>query len=556
MSDNKNLITGLWSGHDCAYCTIDSDGKPIIHAELERYNREKSPLGDVVSFMNDRSGDLFENTKYFGAPFPKKKLEEYKGSMIRLKDQIQKSDGDLFYFPHHYCHAANAFYSSNFHESLVITMDGGGVENQSAGETCCTVWHGIGNQLSPLKIFTPAEINIGGVWSRVTRYVFDLQNGWPRGGQEGTVMAMAALGDPKKYYDDFIKMLTVDKMAAGFKPPNQPPGARLPGKDPKHPYLDKWAQIALSSDQERYNLAAGLQLATESLVQTIIRYSLQAAGNQNINVCLSGGVTLNSVAMGKIKSWFPEIGDLYIPPVPYDAGLSIGAAQIIHHGILGKPRVKWESCFPSYLGETWSSDTVVSSIDALVKDSDGVSVEACDDERAIELLMNQNIIAIFNEKSESGRRALGNRSIIADPRSPKMKDQINKKVKHRQWFRPFAPTILKEKASEWFDNYVESPYMQFVLPFKDGKKDQVPAVVHFDGTARLQTVDKFHNPWYHNFLEMWEQKSSVPILLNTSFNDREPICENPTHAIKCFLGTEIDCLYFPGQSKILIKENK
>ena len=97
MSDNKNLITGLWSGHDCAYCTIDSDGKPIIHAELERYNREKSPLGDVISFMNDRSGDLFENTKYFGAPFPKKKLEEYKGSMIRLKDQIQKTGGDLFY---------------------------------------------------------------------------------------------------------------------------------------------------------------------------------------------------------------------------------------------------------------------------------------------------------------------------------------------------------------------------------------------------------------------------------------------------------------------------
>lgn len=556
MSENKNLITGLWSGHDCAYCTIDSAGKPIIHAELERYNREKSPLGDVVSFMKDRSNELFESTKYFGAPYPKKKLEGYRESMIQLQKQIEASGGELFYFPHHYCHAANAFFSSNLNEALVITMDGGGVENESSGETCCTVWHGIGNQLSPLKIFTPAEINIGGVWSRVTRYVFDLQNGWPRGGQEGTVMAMAALGDPKKYYDDFIKMLTVDKASAGFKPPNQPPGARLPGKDPKHPYLDKWAQIAQSSDQEKYDLAAGLQLATESLIQTILRYSLQSIGKQKINVCLSGGVTLNSVAMGKIKKWFPEIQELYIPPVPYDAGLAIGAAQIIHHGVLGNPRVKWETCFPSYLGEVWTDENIENSIRRLTENLEDVRVEPCDDEKAIDFLLSQNIIAIFNGKSESGRRALGNRSIISDPRSPKMKDQINKKVKHRQWFRPFAPTILKERATEWFEDYVESPYMQFVLPFKKDKKDLVPAVVHFDGTARLQTVDKSHNEWYYDFLKKWEEKSSVPILLNTSFNDREPICENPTHAIKCFLGTQIDCLYFPGQSKILIKENK
>jgi hypothetical protein len=250
----ENLIAGLWAGHDCAYCVLDSGGKPLIHAELERYNREKSPLGDVASFMLERSPELFENTKYFAAPLPRKKITNYKESFQKIEDKIEKSGGQLFYFPHHYCHAANAFYSSNFSESLVITMDGGGVENENAGETCCTIWHATGNQLAPLKIFSSNEINIGGVWSRVTRYVFDLQNGWPRGGQEGSVMAMAALGNPKKYFDDFIKMLTTDKLAAGFKPPNQPNGARLPGKDPKHPYLEKWAEIAKISDQERYDL--------------------------------------------------------------------------------------------------------------------------------------------------------------------------------------------------------------------------------------------------------------------------------------------------------------
>ena len=126
-----------------------------------------------------------------------------------------------------------------------------------------------------------------------------------------------------------------------------------------------------------------------------------------------------------------------------------------------------------------------------------------------------------------------------------MKDIINEKVKHRQWFRPFAPSILEDKVSEWFTEYQESPYMQFVLNFKEDKKSLVPAVVHFDGTARLQTVRKEDSQWYYNFLQKWEEVSGVPIILNTSFNEREPICEDVRHAVNCFLGTEIDYLYFP-----------
>ena len=162
---------------------------------------------------------------------------------------------------------------------------------------------------------------------------------------------------------------------------------------------------------------------------------------------------------------------------------------------------------------------------------------------------------IFGGGSESGRRALGNRSILADPRNPGMKDMINEKVKHRQWFRPFAPSILEEHAGDWFDDYMESPYMSLVLNFKKEKQKLVPAVVHKDGTARLQTVKKNDNPWYHSFLEKWRDASGVPIILNTSFNDREPICETPAHAIDCFSRTEIDYLYFYDHG-ILVSKRK
>ena len=162
----------------------------------------------------------------------------------------------------------------------------------------------------------------------------------------------------------------------------------------------------------------------------------------------------------------------------------------------------------------------------------------------LKLVSESKIISLFSGKSESGRRALGNRSIIADPRNSDMKDIINKKVKHRQWYRPFAPSIMKEYTSDWFEKEVESPYMSKVIKFKPNMGPKVPAVNHLDGTARLQTVTKQDNAPYYGLLKDWEELSGVPILLNTSFNDREPIVETPNDAIKCFLNTDIDHLYF------------
>jgi len=216
---------------------------------------------------------------------------------------------------------------------------------------------------------------------------------------------------------------------------------------------------------------------------------------------------------------------------------------------LDNPRIKWKDNFTPYLGFN-HNDRVQEDIEA----NDVVTQKVTDDE-VIDLLYDQKIVAVYGGGSESGRRALGNRSILADPRNPDMKDIINEKVKHRQWFRPFAPSILREEVKNWFVKDIESPYMSFVVEFKEEVKEKVPAIVHLNGTARLQTVTENDNKWYYNFIKKWQAKSGVPILLNTSFNDREPICETPQDAINCYLGTEIDYIYFYEQG-LLIKRKK
>jgi len=537
-------IAGLWSGHDCSFCVLE-DGKPVIHAEYERYNREKSPPGDSANFMFERYPE-WPSITHYASVYPKKKLAEREVSFSVLKNHVEANGGELYFCSHHKAHAANAFYSSNFEKSIIVTMDGGGVEDDRGGESACSIWRGDGTELKHLKTFRPQEINIGGVWTRVTRYVFKLQNGWPRGGQEGSIMAMAAFGDPEPWKEDCWNWLTKDKMSAGFKPPTQPIGATS-DKDPTHPYLEPWAAHARISEQNRFDIAAGLQDATEALIRQIIEYALSFDADID-SICLAGGVTLNSVAMGKLLKWFPKLKRVYIPPVPYDGGLCIGAAQVLWHEKLGNPRITWEHNFTPYLGEAWTEDHFKQVLEDRKEE---IEVSDSSTEDVVSKLKDGNIVSVFNGASESGRRALGNRSILVDPRSSTMKDTINEKVKHRQWYRPFAPSILESEARDWFEDYQESPYMQFVLKFKEDKVDLVPAVVHLDGTARLQTVRETDNKWYYDFLKAWQKDTGIPIILNTSFNDREPICENVEHALNCFLGTNIDYLYFPEYKKIL-----
>jgi len=237
--------------------------------------------------------------------------------------------------------------------------------------------------------------------------------------------------------------------------------------------------------------------------------------------------------------------------VPYDAGLAIGCAQYIWHCVEGNPREFTNKNFTPYLGKTYPLEDVES---AIRENASKINVVSATDDEVLQKLKDKSIIAVFGGGSESGRRALGNRSILADPTHNDMKDILNHKVKHRAWFRPFAPSIIREKVGEWFVRDISAPYMGFVLNFKEEMKDKVPAVLHADASGRLQTVTAEDNPWYHGFISRWEELHGVPIVLNTSFNDREPIVENPAHAMNCFLGTNIDYLYFYDYGLLVNKD--
>jgi carbamoyltransferase len=419
-------------------------------------------------------------------------------------------------------HAANAFFSSTFQEALIITLDGGGHEGPGVS-TAFTVSYGHDNKVDMQQVTPIQEFNIGNVWDRTLRAV-RLQSNGEYGNQAGTLMAMAAFGDPSHYIDLFRDMIFNYSKAGSIQ---------------KIKELSKRPAYRKHKDMD---IAASLQLATEEKIYDIVKYWLNKSGFKTL--CLAGGVALNSVVTGKLLKLFPDV-KIYIPPVPYDAGLSIGATQYYYHQVQGHVR-RYDRVASPYLGVKYGIKEVMAAI--------GSDYRQVADDEIIDLLEEQKIIAVFGGGAESGRRALGHRSILADPRSDTMKEQINEKVKHRQWFRPFAPSVLREDVAEWFDGDCDSPYMSFVLKFKADKRGLVPAVNHVDGSARLQTVTSDMSPWYHEFISQWKNRSGVPMLLNTSFNDREPIVETPTDAIRCFNKTNIDGLYFSDYGILLEKK--
>tara|TARA_R110000851_G_scaffold212170_8_gene364855 strand:- start:593 stop:2203 length:1611 start_codon:yes stop_codon:yes gene_type:complete len=524
-------IVGVCSGHDVAYGVL-KDGVPLVHNELERFSRVKEEIGDGFKFLFDTYEDVddIKHASYCVNTWRGGIKKRYPESFEKINTIVKKNGGK--YWPneenvpgHHQCHAANAFFSSNYEEALVLTMDGGGEDYKSNGEyisTTFSAWKGIDNKIYEIEITDINEINIGVMWDRFTTNVFGLSGGGPPYGcQAGTVMAMSSMGDSKKYKHLFDKIV------------------------PHEPYVSNgdWSELqnlVLNEEQSKFDIAASLQEYTNTVIRELIGKYLEKYPSKNL--CLSGGVALNSVMTGKIRHWYPQVENIYIDPVPYDAGLALGGPRYIWHHILDNPRIKWEDNATSYLGYEYHEDSIQEELD---KNKDRVSHKVVTDDDVVGLLMkDNNVISVYGGPSESGRRALGNRSILADPRSPDMKDTINEKVKHRQWFRPFAPSIIREEVKNWFEEDIDSPYMSFVIQFKEEVRDKVPAVVHTDGSARLQTVTENDNKWYYNFIKKFGEKTGVPIVLNTSFNDTEPIVETPEHAINCFLKTNIDYLYF------------
>ena len=455
-------MIGVCCGHDVAYAVFEN-GIPIIHNELERFSRVKAEIGDGMQFLFDTYEDTDDivHASYCVNTWRGGIKNRFPESFKKLNSIVQKNGGkfwpnEISVPGHHQCHAANAFFSSNHKEALILTIDGGGEDVNKDGKhitTAFTAWKGIDNKIYELDIVPIDKINLGVLWDKMTSQVFSLSGGGPPlGSQAGTVMGMAALGDPSKYRSK----------------------------------LSQWkylAQQAKESEQNTFDIAASLQEYTEKIIKNYISTYLDIYPSENL--CLSGGVALNCVMVGQIQKWFPSLKNVYVDPVPYDAGIALGGPRYIWHHVLDNPRIEWKDNATPYLGNTYQLDNVIEQLDKTEK----IKYTKVTDDDVIEIISSDdNVISVYGGGSESGRRALGNRSILADPRSPKMKDIINQKVKHRQWFRPFAPSIMRDEVTNWFERDVNSPYMDKVIHFKEEVRDKVPAVVHFDGSARLQTV--------------------------------------------------------------------
>ena len=575
--------------HDAAACIV-VDGKIIAAAQEERFTRVKhdpSFPNHAISYCLKEAGicakDL-DHIVFYDKPFLKfeRLLETYLAFAPRgfksfatslpvwLKDKlfqksvITKAMTDLWgkdihwgerllFSEHHLSHAASAFFPSPFVEAAVLTMDG-------VGEwTTTSLAIGKGNNLDVIKeIHFPHSLGL--LYSAFTYYTgFKVNSG------EYKVMGLAPYGVPR--YADLIKEHLIDIKDDGsfhldmtyfdyctdLKMTNRKFDA-LFGGPPRTPETDL--------TQREMDLAASIQSVTEEVVIKLARDIANTTGQKNL--CLAGGVALNCVANGKLlkEKIFEQI---WIQPAAGDAGGALGAALGAYYLHAKKPRAQsygLDGMSGSYLGPAYTQDDIEKRLGLL-----GAKFEVLNDQELIDFsakaLADGKVIGWHQGRMEFGPRALGGRSILADPRSPTIQKQLNLKVKYRESFRPFAPSVLRADVSEWFDLDVDSPYMLLVASVLPNKqiamtqeekslfgidklnipRSEIPAVTHVDYSARVQTVYQVTSPKYFSLITRFKEITGCPVLVNTSFNVRgEPIVESPENAFNCFINTEIDIL--------------
>jgi len=374
--------------------------------------------------------------------------------------------------------------------------------------------------------------------------------GFPHYGDEYKVMGLAPYGEPK-YVDKLKDVLIFD--ANGLFHLNQkyfrsaksgiisygedhiPVVAPLYSSFMTEKFGDARAMDELLTQYHK-DLGASVQRITELLIFHILNALQKKTGLKNI--CIAGGVAQNSVANGKLtrNTGFENI---YIPSAGHDAGISMGSALFVYNQVLKQPRQL--PVYSAFTGSRFSNE----EIEVYLK-SRNIAFTRYPESEIYEIvadrLINSGVVGWFNGRAEFGPRALGARSIIADPRRADAKDLLNSKIKRRESFRPFAPSILKEYVSEYFEINDDVPFMEKVFPIRKEKQSLIPAVTHVDGTGRLQSVDRNTAPRYYQLIETFRQKTGIPILLNTSFNENEPIVNSPEHALECFLRTSMDML--------------
>ena len=573
--------------HDSA-ASLVVDGKIVASAQEERFTRikhDKSYPKESIKFCLDfckLSIDDIDYVCFYEKPFKKfdrlikthisffpsgyryfkESMIEWLNSKIFLKRQLLNElkklslnsnwKEKLVFSEHHLSHAASAFYPSPFENSAILTIDG-------VGEWTTTSYGvGKGNNIDIFKeIHFPHSLGL--LYSAFTSYLgFKVNSG------EYKLMGLAAYGKP--IYADLIKDNLVDiKHDGSFRLDMSyfGYGNSFQMTTKKFHILFGLAPRKSETDisQRDMDLAASIQLVTEQIVMKLSQFVLKETGQKNL--VLAGGVALNCVSNGKLlKKGILE--NIWIQPAAGDAGGSLGAALATYYKMLKSPRIvnKDDSMQGGYLGPEYTQDEVESSLNDLeanfsvLKDEDLLKI-TCDS------LIDGKAIGWHQGRMEFGPRALGSRSILGDPRSPEMQKTLNLKVKYRESFRPFAPSILYETLSEWFDLETKSPYMAIVSKIKKkhrkdmyGKeinsfgldklylqRSSLPAITHVDYSARIQTVHEETNPKYHALISKFHELTNCPVIINTSFNIRgEPIVNSPKDAFRCFMGTDMDLL--------------
>ncbi|MDC0975057.1 carbamoyltransferase [Candidatus Pelagibacter sp.] len=573
--------------HDSAACIL-KNGEIIAAAQEERFTRKKhdsnypyNAIEFVLNYANLKLNKV-DQIVFFEKPFLKfeRLLETYvafapKGfvsfskamplwikeklfqknllfNKLKEHDENYNSDKNIFFSDHHLSHAASAFFPSPFEEAIVLTADG-------VGEwATTTVAIGKGNKLDIKKeIHFPHSLGL--LYSAFTYYTgFKVNSG------EYKLMGLAPYGNP--IYEDKINQLVDIKDDGTFRLDqdyfNYATGLTMTshkfhnlfGQKPRNPKHEKLTQFHM-------DIAASIQKVTEDIM---IKLSKSIRKEYNIkNLCLAGGVALNCVANGKILK--EKIFDnIWIQPAAGDAGGSLGAALALWYLDQGNERKinSSDNMNGSYLGPEYTQNQIEEELKSI-----GAIFETVDYQKLInqtsEHLSSEKAIGWFQGRMEFGPRALGGRSILGDPRSEKMQKNLNLKVKYRESFRPFAPSILKEDLSNWFNLNVESPYMLLVAKINSDKKiemteeqkqlfgieklnikrSEIPAVTHVDYSARIQTVTQKNNKPYYDLISKFKEKTGCPVIVNTSFNVRgEPIVNTPIDAFNCFMGTELDYL--------------
>ncbi len=563
-------IIGINAYHGGASACLIKDGQLIAAAEEERFTRVKYWAGfpaRAIRFVLDEAGIEPQDLDHIGiSRNPSAHLMQkvlftlsMRPSLDLIRDRLTNASkvgglrsifceklglaptalkAEFHNVEHHHAHIASAFFVSPFSEAALLSVDG-------MGDFVSTMWGTGKDNRIQVKDTVNFPHSLGFFYTGISQWL-----GFTKYGDEGKVMGLAPYGEPR-YVDKLRRIVRVQRDGSFeldldyFTLWSQ--GATMTWDD-NEPTLgllfsDKLVQLlgeprvpcsAITKQHE--DVAASLQAMLEEAEFALLRRLQRDTGQSAL--CMAGGVALNSAFNGKV---LPEkiFSDIFIQPAASDAGTSLGVCYYIFHQILGQPRTFLMN--HAFTGPRFANVQIEAALKqenlAYVALDEGTLVK-----RAAEIIDRGEVMGWFQGRMEWGPRALGNRSIIADPRRDDMKDILNARIKHREKFRPFAPSILLEAVGNYFDQTYPDPFMVKVYNVLPEKRVEIPAVTHVDGTGRLQTVDKEHVPLYWELINAFGERTGTPVVLNTSFNENEPIVCTPREAIDCFLRTKMDAL--------------